>query len=100
MKIFYRWVWLKAVVLSTIFPKTRRLPSPTLKCLKVFYATNVGVFRLTARGMELTRGMPGVDVQKDIIDFAPMKIVLPEDGEVPVVDESSVTGNGFRLELK
>ena len=67
---------------------------------QVFYITHVGVFRLTERGMELTRVMPGIDIQKDILEFAPMRIVLPESGEVPVVDPHIVTGEGFKLELK
>lgn len=63
----------------------------------VFYVTHVGAFRLTARGMELFRVMPGIDVQKDIIEACPMRIVLPEDGKVAVVDASIVTGKGFQL---
>lgn len=66
---------------------------------KVFYATTVGLFRLTGRGMELVRVMPGVDIQKDIIERCTMKVVLPESGEVPVVDSSVVTGEHFKLEL-
>jgi len=67
---------------------------------QVFYITHVGVFHLTERGMELTRVMPGIDIQKDILDFAPMRVVLPESGEVPLVDSRIVTGEGFKLELK
>jgi len=67
---------------------------------KVFYATTVGLFRLTERGMELIRVMPGVDIQKDIVGGCTMKVVLPESGEVPVVDSSIVTGEGFSLGLK
>jgi len=66
---------------------------------KVFFVTNVGVFKLTKRGMELIRVMPGIDIQKDIIDFAPMKVVLPESGIVPVVDDVIVTGKGFKLKI-
>ncbi len=66
---------------------------------KVFYATNVGVFRLTERGMELIQVMPGIDIQKDIIETSPMKIVLPENGAVPVVPAEIVTGKGFKLTL-
>jgi propionate CoA-transferase len=62
----------------------------------VYYVTNIGVFHLTARGMELTEVMPGIDVKKDVIDSCPMKIVLPE-GEVPVVDQPIVTGEGYKL---
>ncbi|MFZ5572411.1 MAG: hypothetical protein ACOZF0_18580 [Thermodesulfobacteriota bacterium] len=63
----------------------------------VLYVTNVGVFRLTERGMLLTEVMPGVDVRQDILDKCPMEVVLPEDGRVAVTDESIVTGKGFSL---
>ncbi len=66
---------------------------------KVFYATNVGLFRLTERGVELARVMPGIDIQKDIRDFSPMRIVLPESGKVPLVEEAIVTGKDFALRL-
>ena len=66
---------------------------------KVFYVTPVGVFRLTGRGVELVKVMPGIDVQKDILDFAQAKIVLPESGEVEVVDASVVTGIDFELNV-
>jgi len=64
---------------------------------KVLYVTNVGVFKLTGRGMELTEIMPGIDINRDIIDSCPMKVVLPENGNVPVVGKSIVTGEGFKL---
>lgn len=67
---------------------------------KVFYVTNVGVFTLTERGMELVEVMPGVDIKRDILDFSPMRIILPENGEVPVVGREIVTGEGFELHLK
>jgi len=63
----------------------------------VYYVTHVGVFHLTPRGMVLERVLPGIDVQKDIIDSTPMKVVLPENGEVPQVEENVLTGEGFRL---
>ncbi len=66
---------------------------------KVFYATTRGLFQLTERGMELVRVMPGIDVEKDILATTKMKIVLPEQGTVPVVDGAIVTGKGFRLRL-
>ncbi len=66
---------------------------------QIFYATNVGAFQLTARGMELIRVMPGVDIERDILKGSPMKVVLPSSGQVPVVDTSIVTGEGFRLQL-
>ena len=67
---------------------------------RVFYVTNVGTFRLTERGMELTNIVPGIDLKKDILDASPMRVVLPESGDVPVVDRAIVTGEGFRLALQ
>jgi propionate CoA-transferase len=64
---------------------------------KVFYCTNVGVFQLTSRGMELICVMPGVDINNDILQASPMKIVVPEGGAVPIVDSSVVTGKGFKV---
>ncbi len=64
----------------------------------VFYATNVGVFQLTPQGMMLIQVMPGIDVKKDILDVCEMKIILPPDGNVPMVDRAIVTGEGFKLE--
>ncbi len=64
---------------------------------KVLYVTNVGVFKLTDRGMELIEIMPGIDIKKDIIDSCPMKVILPETGDIPVVENSIVTGQGFKL---
>jgi len=63
---------------------------------RVLYATPVGLFRLTARGMELARVMPGLDVRRDVLDATAMPIVLPPEGDVPVVARAVVTGEGFR----
>ena len=63
----------------------------------VLYATGVGLFRLTARGMELAQVMPGIDVRRDILESAPMKVVLPRSDDIPVVPASVVTGRGFAL---
>lgn len=62
----------------------------------VRYATHVGVFRLTGRGMEIESVMPGVDVRRDVLEGSPMRVVPPER-EVPVADASVLTGQGFRL---
>jgi propionate CoA-transferase len=62
-----------------------------------YYCTNVGIFHLTQRGMELIEVMPGVDIRKDILEVCPMKVVLPESGEVRTVSEDIVTGRGFEL---
>ncbi len=64
----------------------------------VFYITPVGVFRLTERGVELQAVMPGIDVERDILALS-SHIIVPKSGHVPVVDDSIVTGRGFRLEM-
>jgi propionate CoA-transferase len=61
---------------------------------RVFWATPVGLFELTARGVTLVRVMPGIDVRRDVLDVAGRAVVVP-DGVVPVVRESVVTGEGF-----
>ncbi|MBI5551031.1 MAG: hypothetical protein HY911_05930 [Desulfobacterales bacterium] len=63
----------------------------------VFYVTNVGIFQLTAKGMMLIEVMPGVDIRKDILEACPMRVVLPDNGEVPVTEDAIVTGRGFKL---
>lgn len=63
----------------------------------VSYVTSVGVFKLTAQSIELIGVMPGIDIQKDIIDLFPAHIHLPESSDVPVVHERILTGQGFEL---
>jgi propionate CoA-transferase len=67
---------------------------------RVFYITNVGAFALTPHGVELRFVMPGVDVQKDILDASTMRILLPENGEVPVVDSRVIFGKDYQLHLR
>lgn len=64
---------------------------------KVYYITNVGIFHLTGKGMELIAIAPGVDIRRDILDFSPMRIVLPENGQVPSVPDVLMTGKGFSM---
>jgi propionate CoA-transferase len=64
---------------------------------KIFYATPVGLFRLTRRGLELAKVFPGIDVRKDVLEVSRAKIVLPSSGKVPIVSRSIVTGEGFDL---
>jgi propionate CoA-transferase len=55
---------------------------------RVFFATHVGLFRLTRRGMELIGVMPGVDVRTDILGSTPMAVVLPRNARVPILPRS------------
>lgn len=64
----------------------------------VLYVTNVGVFKLTKKGMMLIEVMPGVDIEKDILQGCPMRIVLPESGQVAVTPDTIITGDGFHLQ--
>jgi len=64
---------------------------------RIFYATPVGVFQLTERGLALAAVVPGVDVRRDILAVTPIELVLPAGGEVPLVPEPVVSGVGFRL---
>ncbi|MCB9332306.1 MAG: hypothetical protein H6574_14585 [Lewinellaceae bacterium] len=67
---------------------------------EVFYVTNVGVFALTPKGLELRQVMPGIDIERDILQACPATIHLPENGQVPIVENSVLTGEGFTLSLK
>jgi propionate CoA-transferase len=64
---------------------------------RIYYATPVGLFRLTRRGLTLERVLPGIDVRRDVLEVTPVKIALPVSGEVPVAPSSIVTGDGFTL---
>jgi acyl CoA:acetate/3-ketoacid CoA transferase len=63
---------------------------------EVFYATPVGLFRLTQRGIELESVFRGIDVRRDIVEVSRAKILLPR-GDVPLVPHSILTGEGFTL---
>jgi propionate CoA-transferase len=65
----------------------------------VFYVTHVGAFRLTDQGMELIYIMPGIDLQRDILDACPMPVLVPECGP-ELAPESVVTGRNFLLNLE
>lgn len=67
---------------------------------RVFYVTNVGVFRLTERGLELVRVVPGIDIRHDILEPSNHAVVMPKSGDVPVADASVMTGKGFELSLQ
>jgi propionate CoA-transferase len=65
---------------------------------KVFYVTNVGIFRLTENGLALVEVMPGVNIEEDILKPAGGRINLPGNGPVPCVSPAVVTGRGFKLQ--
>jgi acyl CoA:acetate/3-ketoacid CoA transferase len=48
--------------------------------------------------MELASVMPGIDVRRDVLDVASMRILIPER-TVPVVPPAVVTGDGFAPHL-
>jgi propionate CoA-transferase len=62
---------------------------------KIFYITNVGVFRLTEEGLMLIVVMPGLDIEKDIINGCEATIILPPGNKVPVVDASIFDNDQF-----
>lgn len=64
---------------------------------KIFYITNVGVFTLTEKGLMLIMVMPGIDIEKDIINCCEASVVLPPDNKVTVVDVSVFNKDEFRL---
>lgn len=67
---------------------------------QVFYATPVGLFRLTARGLALVQVMPGIDVRRDVLDVARMPIAIAEPDGPPLVPWDVVTGDGFAARLQ
>jgi propionate CoA-transferase len=62
---------------------------------RVFYATHVGLFELTERGMTLRRLMPGIDLRRDVLDATRMRIVLPASGRVPTLPTTLFTTSGW-----
>jgi propionate CoA-transferase len=65
---------------------------------RVYYVNTVGIFQLTGAGPELIRVMPGVDIERDIINVSGAKIIIPKN--VPVVTSDLVTGKGFSLKFE
>lgn len=62
---------------------------------KVYYVTTVGIFRLTEKGVELYRVMPGIDIERDIIANSTARIIVPD--HVETVGADIVTGVGYKL---
>jgi propionate CoA-transferase len=66
---------------------------------RVFYVTTVGVFKLTHEGLELIQLMPGIDVQKDIVNAGGARFIIP-DHAVPNVAPEIVSGKNFQLKFE
>jgi propionate CoA-transferase len=64
---------------------------------KIFYITNVGVFTLTEKGLMLIMVMPGIDIEKDIVNTSETTIILPDDKTVTVVDNSIFNLKEFQI---
>ncbi len=65
---------------------------------KVFFVTEIGMFELTSKGMELKSIMPGIDLEKDILKTTRMKVILPEMG-LPTM-EAAIFSEKFKLHLR
>lgn len=65
---------------------------------KVYYVSTVGIFQLTEAGVELIGVMPGVNIEKDIINFSGAKIIVKKD--VPLTSHDLVTGKAFSLKFE
>jgi propionate CoA-transferase len=67
---------------------------------KVYYVTSVGIFQLTEKGLELIQVMPGIDIERDILRSCQAKIIVPKGGDIPIVGQALLTGQGFALALR
>ena len=66
---------------------------------RVIYVTTVGVFKLTQEGLELIQLMPGIDIQKDIVNAGRARFIIPQH-PVPSVAPEIVSGKGFSLKFE
>lgn len=61
----------------------------------IYYVTTVGIFKLTEKGPELIQVMPGIDVQRDILDASTATIQISEDLETVPADIA--TGENYQM---
>ncbi len=66
---------------------------------EVYYITHIGAFQLTGSGIRLLCLMPGIDLQRDVLQASKARILLPENGVCPEAAGAVVSGQGFRLEV-
>ena len=64
----------------------------------VLYVTTVGIFKLTEAGLELVQIMPGIDIEKDILQTSGARFIFPKHA-VPEVAPEIVSGKGFDLKF-
>lgn len=62
---------------------------------EIYYATTVGIFQLTEKGIELIQVMPGIDVERDIMATSTAKILVSDN--LVTVPDSIATGKNFKL---
>ena len=60
----------------------------------VYFVTTVGVFRLTAGGLEIETLMPGVDLERDVLGAVDVEISVPPGGPARA-PASVITGVAF-----
>lgn len=65
---------------------------------KLYYVTNVGIFKLTERGIELALVLPGIDIEREILAHSQARIVLPEGGKVPVASPDFFNQSTFHAQ--
>jgi propionate CoA-transferase len=66
---------------------------------RVLYVTTVGVFQLTQEGLKLIQLMPGIDIQKDIVNAGGARFIIPKHA-VPNVAPEIVSGKEFELKFE
>jgi acyl CoA:acetate/3-ketoacid CoA transferase len=66
---------------------------------RIFYATTIGIFALTDRGLTLVEVMPGITAE-DITATSAAAVHIPPWDDIPLVQNDIVTGRGFVLGWK
>lgn len=68
---------------------------------RVLYVTHAGVFELGRGGLTLRCSMPGIDLKRDVVDFAPARFELAVSNRTATVPRSVVSGTrGFLSALR
>ncbi|MFN8641571.1 MAG: malonate decarboxylase subunit alpha [Candidatus Binatia bacterium] len=64
---------------------------------RVFWATPVGLMRLTRRGVELVAVLPGIDPQRDVVEGSRGVVRLPPGDAVRTLPAALLTGDALSL---